>query len=493
MQRINEYLSVSDIDDIFAKVLSYLSERGIIVQHAGVLKTLSAVGAQVDFQAERVCFPREIVKSLLDEAPRSFNLAGSDPSLDLVLPSPSSSFYTCTNTGARGIIDPVTNTHREVTTTDIKRWGCLVDGLENIHMCAVPTATDAPPETVDVHGLRALLTTTRKHIWVQPHNVETLPYLFDLAIARSGGAGPFKKRPCVSFIVDSFTPFQFKTMDMEVLLQACRLGVPIHACSLLTMGGTAPITPVGTVILAGIEVLGILLIAQAIQPGTPVLGLASSLVMDMQSGLALKASVDTMRTNAACAQYFHEAYGIPTHISGMTTDSVIFDQQSQAERCLGGLNLAQSGVDIMGRAGELEAAKIISPAQLAADDELAAMIKRLLAPLSVNTQTMVWDNILAVEPGGHFLEQPSTLNLFRETFRSSLFKYKATESRESGGIKDLGERARQKALEGWEELPDTKWLSTDAVAELDRIVREADRSLASSLKKSPAGVLDNEQ
>jgi len=478
MQKSNSFLSTTDIDMIFDKVLTYLSDRGVTVQHAGVLKTLSAAGAKVDYQTEQVRFPNDLVKELLNEAPRSFKLAAADSSLDLELPCPSGAFYVCTNTGARGIIDPASNTYREVTIADIERWGQLVEGLENIHMCAVPTATDAPPETVDVHGLATLLTATRKPIWIQPHREETLPFLFDLAIARSGGEEQFKERPCVSFISDSFTPFKFKAMDVEVILQACRWGVPVHACSLPTLGGTAPITPVGTVILAGIEVLSLLLIAQTIGPGTPVLGLATSLAMDMQSGMALKASVEAMRTNAVSAQFISEAYGIPTHICGMTTDTFISDGQSQIERCLGGLNLAQSGVDIMGRAGELEAAKIISPAQLVVDNELVAMIKHLLSPLQVNAQTMAWEDLLAVAPGGHFLEQPSTLKYCRDAFRSALFKHQAREVWESKGEKDLIERARQKALDAWTSQSDTKWLPQDTLAELDRIVSRADRSLA---------------
>jgi trimethylamine:corrinoid methyltransferase-like protein len=478
MHRSMGFLSAEDIDTIFEKVLIYISEYGVRVQHASVLKILSTVGAHVDLQKEMVRFPRELIKQLLNEAPRSFTLAAADTGLDLELPCASGSFYTCTNTGARGIIDPVTGTLRDVTVDDVKKWGFLVDELSNIDMCAVPTPTDVPPETADVCGLGALLTTTRKHIWVQPHSASTLPYLFDLAIARSGGKDQLKKRPCVSFIVDSLTPFQFKAMDIEVILRASRLGVPIHACSVPVLGGTAPITPVGTVILACVEVLAILLIAQAVCQGTPVLGLATSLAMDMQTGQALKANVEAIRTNAACAQFINQVYRIPTHICGMTTDIDIIDEQAQAERCLGGLTLALSGVDIMGRAGELQAAKIISPVQLTIDDELVAWIKHLNAPFTVNTDTMVWEDLLAVEPGGHFLAQPSTLKYCRKAFRSNLFKPYVHEAGKSDDLKDVIARARQRTLDSWKTNPDPSWLKNETATELDRIVSQAEGVLA---------------
>jgi trimethylamine:corrinoid methyltransferase-like protein len=471
------FLSAKDIDVIFEKVLTYFYEYGVRVQHTGVLKSLSSVGAQVDLQTEMVRFPKELIEQLLNEAPQNFTLAALDPSLDLEFPNTRSSFYTCTNTGARGIIDPATGVHRDVSVEDIKRWGRLVEDLVNIDMCAVPTPTDAPPETADVHGLAALSSATQKHIWVQPHSAKTLPYLFDLAMARSGGEAQLKLRPSVSFIVDSTSPFQFKSMDMEVILRASRLGVPIHASSVPVMGGTAPITPAGTVILAGIEVLAIVLIAQAIKPGTPVLGLATSLAMDMQTGQALKANVEAMRTNAACAQFLSQVYKIPTHICGMTTDVDIVNEHAQAERCLGGLNLASRGVDIMGRTGELQAAKIISPVQLTIDDELVAMIKHLNASLTVNADTMAWEDLRAVGPGGHFLAQPSTLQHCRTAFRSTLFKSNAGENGKSDELRDIIERAQKKTLGVWETCPDPKWFSQDTVAELDRIIGQADGEL----------------
>lgn len=477
MMRTNDFMTEADITIIFEKVLTYLSECGVKVQHTGVLKKLSVAGAKVDFQNENVRFPQELVKEYMTLAPRSFTLAADDRGLDMLLPSADDGFYACTNTGARGIIDPYTGTYRAVTLTDVQKWGSMVEQLENIHMCAVPTPTDVPADTADVHGLRTLLTATRKHIWVQPHNIRTLSFLFDLALVISEGEGRLKKWPRVSFIADALTPFQFKEIDMEIILQAARFGIPIHASCVPVMGGTSPITTLGTVILAGIEVLALLLIAQIVCAGTPVLGLSSSLMMDMRSGRALKASLDAIRTNAACARFIHEAYGIPTHICGMTTDAVVPDGQAQVERCLGGLILAQSGVDIMGRAGELEAAKIISPAQLIIDNELVAMIRHLLQPLSRDEEMMVWEDLFAVGSGGNFLEQSSTLNLYSRAFRSPLFGYKPDDISESAENLDLIERARQKALKIWQASPETKSQPRETLVELDRIVNEADHAL----------------
>jgi trimethylamine:corrinoid methyltransferase-like protein len=88
-----DFLSMEDNDAIFEKALIYLSEYGVRVQHATVLKILSTVGAHVDLQREMVRFPREQVEQFLDEAPQRFTLAAADTDLDLEFPCASSSFY----------------------------------------------------------------------------------------------------------------------------------------------------------------------------------------------------------------------------------------------------------------------------------------------------------------------------------------------------------------------------------------------------------------
>jgi trimethylamine:corrinoid methyltransferase-like protein len=83
-----------------------------------------------------------------------------------------------------------------------------------------------------------------------------------------------------------------------------------------------------------------------------------------------------------------------------------------------------------------------------------------------------------VEPGGHFLDQPSTLQYCRKAFRSTLFKPYVHEAGKSDDLKDVIERARQRTLDNWNADPDPKWLNNETAAELDRIVNKAEGALA---------------
>jgi trimethylamine:corrinoid methyltransferase-like protein len=266
-------------------------------------------------------------------------------------------------------------------------------------------------------------------------------------------------------------------MDIEVILQACRYGIPIHASSLPVMGGTCPITIAGTVLVAGIEVLAMVTIAQILRSGIPVIGLATALSMDMRSGRAVKASPEAMLANAACAQFIRKAFRIPTHTAGFTTDMFQPDGQAMTEHSLYAFMVAAAGASILGRAGELEAAKTISPIQLIVDNEVAGVLKRLHRGIKLSEETLTWEDILAVAPGGHFLETVHTLRYCRDAFQPRLFLRQSRDSWESKGCPDLITRAQERYRELIVEAKESEIL--DSVREeMDQIVREADLTLA---------------
>ncbi len=82
---------------------------------------------------------------------------------------------------------------------------------------------------------------------------------------------------------------------------------------------------------------------QLIKPGHPVFALATDLGMDMLSGRAVKACPQAMQANALGAQFLSEAYGLPVHTAGLTSDSFCTDGQAMVEHSLYGLMVASAG------------------------------------------------------------------------------------------------------------------------------------------------------
>ncbi len=482
-----KFLAESEVADLKGRVTMFLSERGVELQHPRMLKKLADAGAQIDRTSGLVHFPLKLQEQALQFLPRTFALAsplpqeaaGSGGGEILPLPHPKGSFYVCTGTGARGYLDPESGEYRPLTLADVRTWGQLAGALEHIDLCAFPTPTDAPPQTVDVHSLAVLLGSTTKHVWIQPHTEQTLPYLLELCAARAGGKENLKNHPLASIIACSLTPFRFKPMDIEVIMQACDYGLPLHLSSLPVIGGTSPITTVGTVLTAAIEVLAMVIMTELVKPGHPVFALATALGMDMLSGRAVKACPEAMQANALSAQFLTETYGLPVHTAGLTSDTFATDGQAMVEHSLYGLMVAAAGAAVLGRAGELEAAKTFSPLQLIVDDEIAAALGRLRqlqGELSLAEQSTVWEDILAVSPGGHFLETEHTLQHCREAFQPRLFVRQSRDAWAAEGGKSLIERTRDRFREllAGVGLPE---VASGTIEEMERIVAEADRAL----------------
>jgi trimethylamine---corrinoid protein Co-methyltransferase len=149
------------------------------------------------------------------------------------------------------------------------------------------------------------------------------------------------------------------------------------------------------------------------------------------------------------------------------------------EHSLFGLMVAAAGAAVMGRAGELEAAKTFSPLQLIIDDEIAAILGRLRqlrGGLSLEEEATAWEDILAVPPGGHFLETGHTLRHCREALQPRLFVRQSRDAWAAEGETTLIDRARDRfrqliAAAGRPEV------DSGTVQAMESIVTEADRAL----------------
>ena len=330
-------------------------------------------------------------------------------------------------------------------------------------------------ETADIHALRAMLQNSKKHIWVQPYGASSIEYLIELATVAAGG-DDLKSRPLISFTINALTPLQFKFMDLEIIFQACRRGIPIHAASLPSAGGTAPITMPSVLLLSAAEIITILTVAQIVRPGTPVIALPIIFTIDMRIGRTLQSSPEAIRGAAAAVKFIKTAYGVPTHTYGSGADSPDIDSQSMIERSLLGTLVATAGADILGGAGQFEVATAISPVQLIIDNEIAGMIRRMISGLTIDDDTLAWNDLMNISGRGHFLETKHTLRHCRDAFGPRVFVRQSRDIWTKEGKKDFLGRAtnvyRMLSAKG-----KPRDLSDDVIKEMDRIVDSADWNL----------------
>jgi len=458
------------------RVFELLDQRGVRMEHPEVLQLLGKAGAKVDADTNIVRFPGAFLEAQLQRVPKTVTLAGRTDENKLEIPCPDGTFCTRTNTGGQSWIELESGRHRPVTTADVATWARLADRLAHIDFCAFPVPSDVPAATLDVHALSLMLKNIEKHIWVQPYTQESVAYLIELAQAAAGSAAALKADPLVSFITCSLTPLDFKAMDLEIILQCARCGIPLHACSLPGAGATAPVTMPGVVLLATAEILAMVATAQTAQPGTPVIATPLIFSTDMMSGRSLQSSVESMQGAALAIQFIRTAFGLPTHTYGIGSDSPVLDGQCNSEGALRCMTIALSGADILGAAGQLEVATTISPVQLAIDNEVLGMVKRMVSIMEFDDETMAWQQLLNAEPGSQFLSDEHTFRHCRDGLMPLNFIRMTRDAWHAKGEIDLNARVQEYCRDILAKAEPVA-LPENTVRELDSIVGRADTDL----------------
>lgn len=470
------YLDESRIDRFVERSFTLLERRGVHVGHDAALARLRKAGCTIGPEAGFVRIPRALAEEALAATPRSVTLHSKSGRHDLDVPRSDNSFHMRTGTGAHGFIEP-DGRYRKLVLDDVRTIAAIADGLPEVGFIAHPFVNGVPELTSDIHGLATLLANSEKHNWIQPYNAENVPFLMELACVAAGGGDSLRARPIVSCIACSFTPLEFKEMDVEAIVQCGRFGVPIHACSLPTAGGTAPVTMPGTVLMAAAEILAMVVLTHVLSPGTPLIATPLIFALDMRTGRSLQSSVEALSGATMAVQVCKRGFGLMTHTYGAGADTPDITGQSQAERALLGLMIGLAGADVLGGVGQLECATVFSPLQAIIDNELGAMIRSWLHTPDVDDETLAWDLMIAVGRGGHFLANTHTLKHCRDVFEPSAFLRLARDPYEAAGRRSEIDNARAVYDRLVARHPPAGLPDDDAVAEMARIVAAADRQI----------------
>jgi trimethylamine:corrinoid methyltransferase-like protein len=471
------YLTDEQTDLLKNRIFDLLAGHGVKLDpHPRLFDLLAGVGAEVDRESGMVKFPHRVMKDLLAQAPVSFKLGACDHEKSLTLPRPDATFYGRSAGGCHGWINPDTGEYEKVTTETFAGWVQLINQLDEINLLSMLFCNDAPTETADIYSLAVLLKNTDKAIWVQPYSRGSVEYLISLGEAAAGGSEQLARNPVISMIVCSLTPRTFKMMDMEAIIRSAEAGVPIQACSLPGAGGTSPITLPGTVLLAAVEILAMVAMAQAVKSGSLVVACPIIFSMDMRTGRSLQSSVESMRAASMAVQFIKKAFGLPTHNYGSGTDSPIVDEQSATERAILTAWMAASGLDILGGAGQLEVVTAASPLQLIVDNEVLAMARRMVIPFNLDDEQLGWEVITSTSPGHHFITSNHTFEHCRESFEPKNFIRMPRDDWQRDNCKTLLERVRED-YKRMMSLENTAAASPELVREIDAIVQAADKKL----------------
>ncbi|MCD5413241.1 MAG: trimethylamine methyltransferase family protein [Dehalococcoidia bacterium] len=440
-------LTEESIRKIHHTAMRVIEEVGFEVNSESALKLFEGAGARVDRGKQLARLPRERVMELIETAPSEINLCGRDEKHDILLGG--KRVYTGTGGTALYVYHPDTGQKQLATLNDLKRIARLVDGLDNIHLFMLPTyPSELPVEQVDVNRFFAGLDNTTKHVMGGVYTLDGVKQVIRMAEIVSGSSESLRRRPLVSMIACSISPLKMDKEYGDLLVTIAGAGIPLVCPAEPLCGATSPVTLAGNLVIQTVDSLMGVMLTQIINPGSPVIFGSVASSTDLRDLKYLAGSVEMGLLNAAGAQMAH-FYKLPFYATGGMTDSKVLDSQSGYESAISGLLCALAGANfIHDAAGLMEFALTVSYEKFVIDNEILGMVMRAVEGIKVNDETLAFDLIKQVGPGGNFVTAKHTRRLMRsEHYQPSLSDRNSRQDWEAKGERLTWQRAAERVEE----------------------------------------------
>lgn len=436
-------LTEESIHRVHQTAMRVIEEVGFEVNSEAALELFKTAEAWVDQGKHLVRLPQKRAMELIGMAPSEVRLCGQDEKYDIILGG--HRVYTGTGGTALYVYHPDTGQKQPASLDDLKRITKLVDKLDNIHLFVLSTyPTELPVEQVDVNRFFAGLDNTTKHVMGGVYTLDGVKQVIRMAEFIAGSGDRLRQRPLISMITCSISPLRMDGQYGDLVVAIAQAGIPLVCPAEPLCGATSPVTLAGNLVIQTVDSLMGVMLTQIINPGTPVIFGSVATNTNLRDLKYLAGSVEMGLINAAGAQ-MAQFYKLPFYATGGMTDSKVLDVQSGYESALTSLLCALAGANfIHDAAGLMEFALTACYEKYVIDNEILGMVMRAVDGIKVNDDTLAFDLIKQVGPGGNFVTTKHTRRFMRsEHYQPSLSDRDSREEWEAKGKKTILERATE--------------------------------------------------
>jgi trimethylamine---corrinoid protein Co-methyltransferase len=462
----------SEIDLIIAHALRILEEVGCRIPNKKGLGILAEHGVKVDIDKEMAYFPRPLIEQFIADSKPAPAESARTPSGE--------ENYLHFEAGAypQYYADPRTGEIREHTQQTIIEMTHLVDKLDNITgiYCGMGVPSDVPPRLVPLYQRLSMWKYTQKGWSGKVEIGELLPYIHEMCQIYADSRG----RPLSDFMVFDFqmiSPLQYGREELEQFMYFWERGLPASCGQILSMGGTSPVTLAANMSLQLAEQLIINFIGRIFY-GLDHLRMGNSItVIDMKAGVFQYGRPELGLTHLAfgqIARHFKASF----HANSFLADAKVPSAEAGMQKALNVIPAILAGSRQLGTVGLLSVDEIGSPIQLILDSEYGRALQRLAAGFEVNEETLAFDLIKSIGPGGNFMAEPHTAKHFRkEHWQPKLFSREMYNGWLNGDKKTDVERARDVYEKIMAQTP-TVYIDDETESALMKVVEEAKKKVA---------------
>ncbi len=461
-------LNHEDLPKLDRAVRSILQQTGISDAPECVIERVTGAGGKLSPDG-RLTFSAKLIQDALAGMSKGFVLHGQVPGRELQMSG--KHVHLGTGGAAPSVLDLGTGRYRDSNLQDLYDAARLVDQLDNVHFFSRPmVARDMPDmRSLDINTAYASLAGTSKHVCTSSSLAPHVGEIAEMCFSIAGSQQVFIEKPFLSMLINhAVSPLRYDPESCEVMAEAARYGIPIHANTFGQMGASSPVTIAGCVAQTSAETLSGMIFAWLVNPEAKIVFGTRPMITDLRTGAVTGGSGEQAILMAATTQ-MAQYYNLPNSTIAGATDSKIADAQSGYEKGLTVSLAAQAGSNMVTQACGMQAMLMgCSLESYVIDNDMLGGIMRSLSEIEVNDTTLALPAIDAVVHGeGHFLGQSETLNRMQSDFLYPQIADRSTiKEWEDGGSVDI----RTVAIARARKILDTHY-PRHISGELDKVLR----------------------
>ena len=406
------YLEEDELEKIHQASLTVLEKNGIEFHSQEARDILKKGGARVE--GEKVYFPPEMVMEQVAQAPAEFTLHARNPENSVIIGG--NNTVHAPGYGSPYVMGYVQNERRNATYEDYLAFTKLAGNSENLDVVG---GVLVEPNDIEDHlrhakMFHAAVKYTDKCLMGSAMGGKKAQESLEMAGIVLGGLDNVRKNPALISLINTNSPLQFDPRMLDALMVYARNNQPVIIAALAMTGTTSAVTLAGSVVQQSAEILSGVVLAQLINPGTPVVFGSASSVVDLRTGNLAIGSPESVKMFSVIAQ-LARFYGLPSRGGGSLTDALIPDSQSGFESMMLLLTSVISGINFMlHSAGLLENYMTMSYEKFVIDDEMLGMAKSFGQGFTINEDTLAVDTIMKVGGGGNFIADEHTFKHMKD-------------------------------------------------------------------------------
>lgn len=404
-----EALAADELQSIHQATLEVLAKTGIAIHHAESRRLLQKHGGKLDGVIVKI--PAAMVAAAIKTAPKSFHVVGRNQQRGIRI-GPDSPPVLGPAAGAVFVQD-IKRGRRQGLLADLHNLLALSQSSDCIGVATagILTPADLPGKGYHLQMMEAAIRICDKPIIGLSIGQQISTDSINMARIAAGDLG----QHFVIGIVNSLSPLAWDERMLEAIWVYASQGQPLVVACCSMAGFTSPTTLAMTLVQNNAELLAGIVLAQLINPGTPVVYGNTSTITDMLTMNLCIGAPEYALLSTASAQ-LARYYGLPFRSGGGLTDAKVVDAQAGIESTTNLFFTMANNVDFaLHSLGIMESFLSISYEKWLMDEEICARMMRIfrgVGPLPADACQVIG----AVGAGGQYLDQRDTINNFRQTF-----------------------------------------------------------------------------